>query len=60
MSTYDLHKLANTPTIKEQIAKITGKFKRTLPLSDDQLIRNLQRSTIVNDYTLAYTIYVLL
>jgi len=37
-----LHRLVNLPTIKEQISKITLKFQKKLPMSENQLIRNLQ------------------
>lgn len=40
-STYDLHKIANLPTIKAQIDKISLRFRSKLPLSVNQLIRQL-------------------
>lgn len=39
--TYDLHKIANIPTIQVQIAKISEKFRSKLLSSDNQLIRQL-------------------
>lgn len=39
--TYDLHKIANIMTIRDQIEKISHKFKSKLQMSENRLIREL-------------------